>query len=147
MDIEHVALDANILIFASDGTSPYFLFCDNLLKKAEKNKIKLYVTDKTLFEFYAVLSKYLFKNDHEKAITSYEYYLQYPYLTILHSTPQTPFLVSELLKKREVKGKYIHDIVLIALLLEHDIPCIYTNNVKDFEGIPGLEVRCPKRKE
>ncbi|MBD3238249.1 MAG: hypothetical protein GF332_01235 [Candidatus Moranbacteria bacterium] len=138
-----VAIDANILIYASRKTSAYYKVSRELILKGLNNKIQLCIADKTLFEYYAVISNILFKNKPESAIKAYKFYLNQKNLIYLHSSLHTKDIVFELLKTKQAKGKYIHDLVLGAIILENDVDIFITNNQKDFDFLKGVEVLKP----
>jgi predicted nucleic acid-binding protein len=141
---KRVAIDTNILVFAVDDKSPYFDFCRQLLVDGFNKKFDLFIADKTFYEFYAVLTNIFYKGQECEAVKIWDFYISNPNFTLLHGTSKTPLIVSELMKQKNVTGKYIHDIVLLAIFLENGIDCIYTDNVNDFEGF-GIEVIKPEK--
>jgi len=139
-----VAFDTNILIFATNQKSPYFDYCNQLFREVDQGKYELYLADKTLYEFFAVLSNVFFKEKREGVKEVFDFYLNSTNYTLMHSTNQTAHIVSELLSDQETaKGGYIHDIVLAAMLLENGVDVLYTDNKKDFQPFTWLKKMKP----
>ena len=138
--LKKIALDTNILVFASNKNSAYHGFCKKLILDGLNGKFALCIADKTFYELFAVLSNI---QGPDQATQVVQFYLEKDNFELLHSTPKTASVVLELIKDKKIKGKYIHDLVLIAMLYEQNIDAICTNNVKDFSGFSNLEVINP----
>jgi len=144
MEKKKIAIDTNILLFATDKNHELNEFCYDLICRGVNKEFELYIADKTLYEYFAVLSNTFCENNLPQAKELFDYYLYHSDISILTSSKETSTIVSRLLEKKDVKGKYIHDIVIIAILLENDIDIICTDNVKDFIGFEGIDVVSPR---
>ncbi len=113
-----------------------------VIKQAKNGNLQASIADKSLCEMYSVLTK-TYKITSEQAGQLFDYYLFSVDFEIISSSPETPFVISKLLKKTEVKGRYIFDIWLIALMLENNIETIYTKNIKDFIDFSEIKVVDP----
>jgi predicted nucleic acid-binding protein len=135
------ALDVNTWIEFSSQSLDKNIGIIKLFDFFKKYKIKPYITDKALYEFFAVITnlKRLKKLDIDPK-KSFDYLIDSQSIIVLSQSDYTHYIVRDLIHKKEVSGRYIHDIVTIAVLLENQIDCIVTQNKKDFEGILGLEV-------
>ena len=139
-----IALDTNILVYATDIESPFHHTCRQILVSGLAEDYQLFLVDKTIYELYAVLSNTIFKSQPERAIGTCDFYITHTKLNILNASPNTIRSVSGLVKRSHKKGKYIHDLVLAAIILENDVNTLVTMNAPDFEGLPGLEVVGPE---
>jgi len=138
---KNYALDTNILIAMAQDNLEQNRILERLFGFFRQNKIKPFIPDKCLYEYFSVLSNLnKLKQTDIDVYKNFDYFVDDINFIILRQTDYTHYLVRDLLHKKGVSGKYIHDIVVIATLLENQIDCIITQNKKDFEGILGLEV-------
>lgn len=137
-----ILLDTNILLYASDVKSRFHTSALEIIKKAKTKDFLAFIAEKSLYEMFAVLTRG-YKFSPEKAREIFEYYLFDEDFEILFTSPQTPLLISELIQEKKISGKYIFDIVLIALMRENGISSIYTKNKKDFQGFSKIRAVDP----
>jgi predicted nucleic acid-binding protein len=142
--VPNVAIDTNVLVYASIPESPQFENCNALLKQADSGKIDLFIADKTLYEFYAVISKTVLKDNLPKAIEVFNFYLNLDNYTLIQAKSTTPRNVSNLIQQTQGFGKYVHDLVLATIMIDNDVHNLVTYNTKDFESIMGLQVFTPE---
>jgi len=130
-------LDSNLLIYAYNIDS---------VENALNCDIDAYVADKNLFEFFAVItdpkrvSKPLTVHEAIKVIKVYQ---ESNYLKILHTSPQTHVKAFELAEEYNISKQDIFDVVLVAIMLENDVHCIYTRNDQHFKIFDFLTVINP----
>jgi predicted nucleic acid-binding protein len=136
------ALDTNILVYLGVNDEKYSTAAKTLFSEFKQNKIKPYIPDKCLYEYYSVITNLekLGKITHNQAKKNLDHFIDSASTIILSQTDYTHYLVRDLLEHKKVAGRHIHDVVVISILLENQIDCIITQNKKDFEGILGLEV-------
>ncbi|MEI6728410.1 MAG: type II toxin-antitoxin system VapC family toxin [bacterium] len=132
-------LDTNILVYAVNQESGFYGLANGVIDLVNDSAFSIFITDKTLYEYYAVVKNIL----PEKALLSFNELLEIFDGKILRSTENTIKLVQNLLleSKTNSKGKYIHDLVLAAICIDNRIDCLITQNAKDFENIPMLKIQ------
>jgi predicted nucleic acid-binding protein len=135
------ALDTNILIYAINENSQFFIPARQLIDLVRDQNYSIFVTDKTLYEFYAVISN-LLKNS-QSANDLLEKIVNLFNGKVIRSTQNTLNLVQNLIqtKNSNHKGKYIHDLVLAGICIDNSIDVLITQNTKDFENIPVLKLQ------
>jgi predicted nucleic acid-binding protein len=143
LENKKIAIDTNILIYASQKNSPFYEFSRKLILEGINQELNLFIADKTLFEYYAVISNVLYKNNLNLAKKAYQFYLNCKNLNFLTNSLNTKNIVFELLKDKKAKGKYIHDLVLASIILENNLDVLVTNNSADFNFLKGIEVVKP----
>jgi predicted nucleic acid-binding protein len=64
---------------------------------------------------------------------------------VLHDTPDTFYRWLTLVTDHGISGKRVHDIKLLALMLEHNLTHLLTFNPRDFPVTKGITVVDPSR--
>lgn len=132
------ALDTNILIYAINENSQFFETARLIIDSIQNYQI--YVSDKTLYEFYAVISN-LFKDDLSIAYDLFDKMLNIFDGKIIRSKENTIGLVRDFIESEAKSGKYVHDLVLAAICVDNQVDVLISQNVKDFEGLKALKVQ------
>ncbi len=140
---EKVAIDTNVLVYMLNPDSLYYKNSMEIFQKAKQFNAKIYLADKTLYEFYAVMQNLIQKKkmkSTESALDSFKRLLNSRSVSIITSSTKTVLVVQELLENISSKtSKYIHDVVLAAILIENDIDFLFTQNTKDFEDFQQFQ--------
>lgn len=139
-------LDANVLIYAEQDVSPHHEASKSLRDRALTGEIPACVSPQVLNEFFAVVT-----NRHRvdapltvpEAIDQMRKYYRAKRLVKIYPGPTIIERMLALLEIHPVSGHDIHDLHLIATMLENGVTKIYTFNVKDFAPIPNIEVLTP----
>ncbi|KAF5419137.1 MAG: PIN domain-containing protein [ANME-2 cluster archaeon] len=135
-------VDTNILVYAfdSDETKKRDA-CKRLIEMSWNGTEEYAISIQNLSEFYVIVTKKI----------------QYPISSIIarqiiqdiidfSNWQVLDFNSGTLISAMKLNSKYnIHywDALICATMLENGINCIYTENVKDFDKIPGLTVVNP----
>src|SRR3989339_182311 len=134
-------LDTNIFVYALNKDSEFHTNCKKIINDALYGKIKAAVADKSLYEFFAIITD---NRRIEKpikpsqAISIIELIIESE-IEILYSSKNTIFRTLELANKYNVKKQYIFDYVLAGIMLSNGITDIYTYNKKDFLKIKEIQ--------
>lgn len=136
-------IDANILIYAEQGKSPHYAASKALRDQALSGEIPVCISPQILNEFFAVVT-----NPHRvdepltarEAIDQVRKYYQAKRLIKIYPGPTIIERELALLETHPVTGPDIHDLHLVATMLENGITRIYTFNVRDFAPFSEIEV-------
>ncbi|MFB2970983.1 type II toxin-antitoxin system VapC family toxin [Aerosakkonema sp. BLCC-F183] len=139
-------LDTNILLRMSDSNSPVHLLATRATANLIKQGHQVYITSQNIVEFWVVATRPIEVNGLgwtvEKTSTEVEELLnQFPLLE------ENPLIFTHWLNcvtTNNVKGKRVHDVRLIAVMLAHNITHLLTFNTDDFIGIEGIAIVHPQ---
>lgn len=139
------ALDANILLYASDEGSP-------LHQRARQFLEECVTRQETLCVAWLTLMAYLRISTHprifgrplspQKAKANVETIRGLPQTRVLSEGEEFWTCYCRVTESLTVRGNLVPDAHLAALLLEHDVRVLYTNDA-DFKKFDILEVRNP----
>lgn len=134
--MNNVLFDTNLLLYAIDEDSKYFVSVQELLNDAS---LKLYTTSKNISEFLSVVTRIPnTKITIKEALHIVEEFTSI--FTILYPTEKSYLIFLDLLKKYSPHGLKIHDYEIISIALSNKIKNIATLNKKDFAGIEEVEL-------
>lgn len=137
--------DANLLLYASDETSPYHLRARAFLDRVGR-------ADELVYLFWPTVMAYLRVATHpaifesplapEDAIANVEQLLALPHVQTVGEHDR--FWVSYLRVAREAdaRGNLVPDAHLVALMVENDVRTIWTHD-RDYRRFRGIEIRDP----
>lgn len=130
---EKWGFDSNILIYALDMKSPYYLNTKKFFTSTELQN--LFIAQQNIVEIEKVMVTFyrLNKNIVTKILNSL---LEAFEFNIITPRPTTLRKYHELL--RTYKRKSFFDLYLAATYLDNDIKHFFTLNLKDFKNIPGF---------
>jgi predicted nucleic acid-binding protein len=139
-------LDTNVLVYAADTTSPFYLTAKSLIDRGVKGKEPLCVCPQVLKEFFAVLTdskRVSTPRNSKEAMVEVEKYVQAR--NILKIYPQENILENmiALSKRYEIKRQEVFDLQLVAIMLSNNISRIYTYDQGHFSKFKELEVLTP----
>ncbi len=137
-------LDANILLYAYDRSSPRHAGARQWLEGALSGPTPIAFCWPTILAFMRIathrkaMARPLAVDDARKIVESW---LEQPISTIVSPTERHWAILSGLLTSGQVSGTLVSDAHLAALAIEHGATLI-TNN-RDFARFPGLNVAYP----
>lgn len=140
-----ILLDTNILIHAAASQSPRHATARYLRDRATAGEIETCIAAQVLAEYYAVLTD---PRRFQPALTSKQVgrdlhsYLSSGIWLILPKDTTVQRMLT-LLGSRSVGGGKIFDYLLAATMLDNGVRTIYTENVRDFERLDGIEAINP----
>lgn len=131
--MNNIVIDTNVLIYALNQDSEYCAGAKSILSDPSK---KLFITTKSISEFFAVTSKFNF----EKSVVLGFYNDLKNNTTFLYPTSESLTHFEELLHKYSPVGNRVFDLEIVSVMLANDISTIATFNKKDFQGIKEVEI-------
>ena len=133
--MSRILVDTNVLAYAKDSSSIFHKSSLDLLKKGGD----LFVTSKTISEYYAVVTK---GNQPlltpAEAIEDINEFISY--CTLLFPNDESFRKLTFLTTKYKPKGLLIHDFEIAAIGLAKGINKIATKNKVDFKQIVEIEI-------
>lgn len=140
-----ILLDTNILIHAAGLKSPWHAKARDLRDRFAAGEIEGCIAAQVLAEFYAIVTDARrFQPPLAPAQGGRElrrYLSSRLWLILPKETTVSRML--DLLGSRPVKGGAIFDLFLVATMLDNGVRTIYTENIRDSEGIEGIEAINP----
>ena len=138
-------IDTNILLRIADPKSEKRALALQALEKLADEGHALCITSQVVTEFWSVAIRPPNVNglgfDTETVRTAVEDMIgQFP---LLSETREVFLRWLRLVSDHRVSGKRVHDIKLLALMLEQKITHLLTFNPRDFRGIDGVTVVDP----
>lgn len=133
---EEVLLDANVLVYAVDETSPYHEASRWVRERGRAGELALVVTPQVLYEFYSVVTdprRVTQPLSAEDAATEVEQYLADRRIRKIHPGPDIGRLVVTLLRRYPLTRQNVFDIVILATMLGNDVKKICTYDTVQFE--------------
>jgi predicted nucleic acid-binding protein len=130
-------LDTNILIYAYNQDSELYEQAFSILNTALNKDTRAFIADKSLYEFFAIITdpKRVEKPVEVAEAIDVINFLRESNIKIIVTTHKTLEILTNLLKKYNLKKQKIFDAVLAALAIENKIEAILTRNDKDFNMI------------
>ncbi len=141
-------LDTNVLIYAEQDMSPHYEASKSLRDRALTGEVPACVSPQVLNEFFAVVTNPHRVDDPltvQEAIDQMRKYYQAKRLVKIYSGPTIIERELALLESHPVSGADIHDLHLVATMLENGVTRIYTFNTKDFVPFSEIEVLTPPK--
>jgi uncharacterized protein len=138
-----VALDTNILIYATDRSSPYFEKAQQTIERIRSGEVSAVITLQVINEMYAILtSSKRIKNvlSPKQAWKDIENILNSGLFRIVFPNKDTLKVLGLLVKRLQPVSQKIHDLALAATLISNDVPVLLTVNINDFKDIPQMEI-------
>ena len=139
-------LDTNVLVYASDETSPFHQASKNLRERGLKGEVLLCVSPQILAEFFAIITDPKRVNNprsRQEALAEIEKYYHSKSILKIYSGPEIIERMLDLLKKYEIKRQEVFDLQLAATMLSNNVTQIYTYNQADFSKFKEIEVLTP----
>lgn len=144
-------LDSNILVYAANKDAAEYERARDLVIEALKGSLRCCICPQVLYEFYATVTRTEGKHKlpnplrPPEALQVVEEYLAGTAIGMITRGPQTLRHAIGLLKLHSgVKAQLVHDLVLVATMLDNGVTKLYTANTKDFQRFSSfLTVRNP----
>ena len=141
-------IDTNVLIYATLRRDHRYAAARDLVLGPDEIWGRRFVSVQNLAEMYPNLTgpKMAVPDEPNHASDKVAALGRLPYVTVLPVTFRTVERTLELCRKHSVRRQRYFDAQLIALMLEHDLRRLYTENTRDFSDLvadTGIEVRSP----
>lgn len=142
---EPILFDSNILVYAHNLYSPFYKRAKELHEQVVFKNLKGAVAIQNLLEFYATITspklvgnRQAPKNAHRSCIV----YLNAGF-KIIYPKQDDLRNALYLAEKKNISGKKIFDIYLVATMLSNGINTVYTANDKDFKDFSEIKAINP----
>jgi uncharacterized protein len=139
------AIDANILIYASDRDSVHWRSAVRLLEACAGKREIFYLPWPALMAYLRIATHpaiFSFPLTPAEAIENIQSLLSVPHARVLSEGPRFWEVYRALTKDLAVRGNLVPDAHIAALLVEHGVREILTNDA-DFRKFPSIRVRNP----
>lgn len=139
------AIDVNVLLYASDAASPFSGRAREFLQRCAAGSEVLCLAWPTLMSYLrlsthpAIFAAPLSPNEAERNVRSL---LALPHARALSEQEGFWEIYRQTTRGLAVRGNDVPDAHLAALLRQHDVPTLYTND-RDFLKYSSLKVRNP----
>lgn len=143
VEFEKVFVDTNILIYSTfeDFETEKSVQCNDILNKLHQSGTSLLISTQILREFFAIsTNKNIFKKPltyKQAAAKMKEFIARF---TMVHEKESTINVLIALIGKYAVSRQKIHDMNIVSTMIDNDINCLLTYNVKDFRHISEIQL-------
>ena len=139
------AIDANILLYASDDGSPLYKPARRFLEESEMRQETLCLGWPTLMAYLRIATHpRIFGQplSPNSAMRNVESLLNFPHVRVLSEEEDFWACYRQVTEGLHVRGNLVPDAHLVALLREHDVRVLYTNDM-DFKKFHVIETVNP----
>ena len=124
-------LDANIFVYSNHKESPFHKQASQILKDVMNNKLMACITPQVLWEFFAVVTDKRRFDDPlplKTAINDVQFYWNQEKLINIFPGQDNFRQVLKLVEKYNVTGQHIHNVRLIATMLDNNVRVLYSGD-------------------
>lgn len=139
------SIDANVLLYASDRTSPWHQAAKEFLERRAADRELLCVAWLTLMSYVRIATHpriFATPLAPVEAMRNVQALLDLPRVRAISEQDGFMSVYREVSGRMAVRGNLVPDAHLAAILRQHDVRTIYTRN-SDFRKFETLEVRDP----
>lgn len=143
---ELVLVDSNILIYATQAEAPQYLAAKTVRDQGLTGRISACISPQVLAEFFAVVTnpkRVSAPLTRDEAIAEVKKYHQAKKLVKVYPGTHIVRRMLSLLERYKVTGIHIHDLHLVATMLENGVKNVYTFNTKEFALFSEIETYEP----
>ncbi len=138
-------LDVNLLLYASDQTSPFHTQARNFLREASQGPELCYIAWSTLLSYVRMATHpRIFSHPLSPtlALDNIRQLVDRPHVRTLSEMEGFLDIYKDITSSLHVRGNLVPDAHLVALLRQHDISTLYTTD-SDFRKFSWLKVLNP----
>jgi Predicted nucleic acid-binding protein, contains PIN domain len=140
---EKVFVDTNILIYSTfeDFEPDKHVQCADTLNKLHQSGTILFISSQILREYFAVsTNRNIFKKPltYKQAVSKMKEFIAR--FTLVHEKESTIHILITLIGKYAVSRQKIHDMNIVATMVDNDITHLLTYNVQDFKQISEIQL-------
>ena len=133
MSKKSIVIDTNILVYYYKNDTDFYKVSASILENKEYN---LFITTKSISEFFAVLTKY--KIAWEKILIIFKDLQKN--VTILYPNNKSLNKLTKVCEKYKPHRNQVFDMEIVSIMLAHKLDTIATFNHKDFKNIKEIHV-------
>jgi predicted nucleic acid-binding protein len=138
--VSHLFVDTNILVFATDASSPFESAAETELEQWRKQGTDLYISVQVLREYLAVTTRPaldpMAPPDYAAILANLASFRSE--FHVLEDTRLVSERLGELVQCYAVKGRQVHDASIAATMLTHGLQHLLTHNGGDFARFSPL---------
>lgn len=140
---EKVFVDTNVLIYSTfeDFEPEKHLQCINTFNELMQARTSLFVSSQILREYFAIATnKNIFKKPltYKQATMKMKEFLAT--FTLVHEKESTIHVLIALIGKYAILQQKIHDMNIVATMIDNNISHLFTYNAKDFRKINEIQL-------
>lgn len=140
---ERVFVDTNVLIYSTfeDFEPEKHVQCTNILDKLIRSGTTLFISSQILREFFAIsTNQNIFKKPltYKQAVEKMKEFVAR--FTMVHEKESTINVLIALIVKYAASRQQIHDMNIVATMVDNDINHLFSYNVKDFKQISEIHL-------
>ena len=146
MSADRALLDTNVLVYSAFPSAAQHADSRALVESAKDPATGLCVFPQILAEFFAVVTnpkRVTPAKTAEEALQAIEQFLALPGLALLPLPADVVTRWIALVRTNPVRGGEVFDVQAAAAMLAHGIGTVFTYNVADFKGFPGITAKEP----
>jgi len=134
MEDNSVFVDTNILVYCNNKDSPYCKPARERLGEFVANGKVLFVSDQVLREYLVIMTRPgILEKPISPELAVEDIRRMQEQFNMLFPDDKALEILSSLIVKYGIKGKRVHDVAIVSLMLANNISQILINNVVDFE--------------
>jgi len=138
-DVKPLFVDTNVLVYANVAGSPFHEQALTALKTAHQTNRPMWISRQVLREFIAARTRpQTFANPSTPQVVIERARFLVERFQVADDTAATTEQLIKLLGKFKIGGKQVHDANIVATMLAYEIPCLLTQNTRDFERFEGI---------
>jgi len=140
---KRIFIDSNILIYSTfeDFDVEKHVKCTDILNKLLQADAPLFISSQILREYFAVsTNQSIFKKPltYKQAVSKMKEFLAQ--INLVHEKESTIHTLITLIGKYAVSRQKIHDMNIVATMVDNDITHLLTYNIQDFKQISEIHL-------
>ena len=132
MDDNPLFIDTNILVYANVIETPFHEQALAAINTAHQAGRTIWISRQVIREYLVTLTRPQVFENLPKATVLEQVDQFIERFQVVDDTATVSKQLVKLMSDFKIGGKQIHDANIVATMLAYDIPCLLTNNVKDF---------------
>ena len=142
-EFKKVFVDTNILIYSTfeDFEPEKHVQCTDILEKLQRSGTIIFISSQILREYFAVsTNQNIFKKPltYRQAVAKKKEFIAR--FTVINEKESTINVLIALIWKYAVSRQKIHDMNIVATMVDNDISQLLTYNMKDFKQISEVQL-------
>lgn len=132
-DVDRLFVDTNVLIYATNESSPWHSLANATLREARQLGIELIISTQVLREYLATATRLKASGSGIPLEDIFENLQTFQReFTVVEDTRSVAAALENLARSVAVSGKQMHDANIVAAMQVYGIPHLLTNNGDDF---------------
>lgn len=137
-DVDRLFVDTNILIYATNESSPWYGAANTALQTARQRSVELILSTQVLREYLAAATRPAKTGNLPLSKILANFQTFQTDFTVVEETKSGLAFLADFLRTIPLGGKQIHDANIVATMLTYNIPTLLTHNTDDFKRFSHL---------